>query len=133
MRKKNNQHIARPFVDRKFIRSEVIKVRFTKEECLIIKLDCEAVKSPYISTYLREYYFKTRNSELVVINASAEDDLKNIENVIAAQSKLNSCLSLLKKYENSSNAINSDKNKELSGLLNEVMNELHTLKARLRW
>lgn len=133
MKKKNDQHIARPFVDRKFIRSEVIKVRFTKEECLIIKLDCEAVKSPYISTYLREYYFKTRNSELVVINASAEDDLKNIENVISAQSKLNSCLSLLKKYENSSNAINSDKNKELSGLLNEVMNELHTLKARLRW
>ena len=60
MKKENNQEVVRPHTDDKSIRSEIIKVRFTKEEVLLIKEDCKAVKSPYISTYLREYYFKTK-------------------------------------------------------------------------
>lgn len=114
------------------IRSEVIRVRVTKEERLIIESDCQSIRSPYISTYLREYYFKTRNSEAVIIYSSAVDDLKNIENVISAQSKLNDGLSILKKIENSSNSLTSEQNKELCQLLKQVMDELHTIKARLR-
>ena len=115
-----------------FIRSEIIRIRFTKEERLIIESDCKSIRSPYVSTYLREYYFKTRNSELVVINTSDEADLKNIENVISAQSKLNDGLSILKKHVNSSNSLTPDQNEELYQLLKKVMDELHTVKARLR-
>jgi hypothetical protein len=114
------------------IRSEIIRVRFTKEERSIIELDCKSVRSPYISTFLREYYFKTRNSETVIIYSNAVDDLKNIENIISAQSKLNDALSLLKKHTNSFNSLTFDKNNELHDLLKEVMDELHTIKARLR-
>lgn len=114
------------------IRSEIIRMRVTKEERSIIEFDCKSIKSPYISTYLREYYFKTRSSELVVINSSTEADLKNIEHVISAQSKLNDSLSILKKYVNSSQSLTFEQNTELYHLLEEVMDELHTIKARLR-
>jgi hypothetical protein len=114
------------------VRSEIIRVRVTKEERLIIEADCKSIRSPYISTYLREYYFKTRNSDAVIIYSNAVDDLKNIENVISAQSKLNDALSLLKKHTNSFNSLTFDKNNELHDLLKEVMHELHTIKARLR-
>lgn len=104
-------------------------MRFTKEEVLLIKEDCKGAQSPYISTYLRECYFKTKKGESVVINTSVESDLKNIENVISIQSKVNAALSILNKYKHS---ITLEKNQELDSLLKEVMDELHTIKARLR-
>ena len=129
MKKENNQEVVRPHTDDKSIRSEIIKVRFTKEPVLLNKEDCKAVKSPYIPTYHREYYFKTKKGELVVINTSVEYDLKNIENVILIQSKVNTALSLLNKYKHS---MTLEKKQELDSLLKEVMDELHTIKARLR-
>lgn len=129
MKNKDNQKVVRPLKGDKLIRSEIIKVRFTKEEVSLIKEDCKAVKSPYISTYLREYYFDTKKGKLVVINTSVESDLKNIENVISIQSKVNVALSILNKYKHS---MTLEKNQDLDSLLKEVMNELHTIKARLR-
>lgn len=126
-----SDHKGRPLVDKELIRSEVIRIRFTPEERLIIKSDCKNHNYTYISTYLHDYYFKTRDSEKVIIKSNVQDDLDNLEAVIAAHSKVNAAMSLLKKYANSSRFLTLAQNKELNQLLKQVATDLHIIKARL--
>lgn len=126
-----SDHKGRPLVDKELIRSEVIRIRFTPEERLIIKSDCKNHNYTYISTYLHDYYFKTRNSEKVVIKSNVQDDLDNLEAVIATHGKVNVAMSLLKRYTNSSQSLSFEQNKELYQLLKQVATDLHVIKARL--
>jgi hypothetical protein len=131
MKINKNDHVGRAPIDVKNIRSEIIRVRFTPEERLLIEGDCKNTSYYYISTYLRDYYLKARDGGTIVIRNNLKSDLDSLEDIINARSKINSAISLLKRHVNADQPITLEQIQEIYQLLDDTSTSLHHIKTRI--